>query len=113
MANHLYYVPREGRSNNTTVNDNCISVLENQVHPQRDRVWQGLATNIPEPFTPVKLDRNLSPRVYLGVDITIIDDPFSIDASALVSSRPRPVTTAKVTLVDDPLAIDIVTFIAR
>ena len=85
MPNHIYFVPREGTTNTNTTIDDCLLVLNNRVNPLRDRAWSGEIEILIQPFTPgVKLDRNLSDKVYLGVEVIFVDDPIVIDTSNFV-----------------------------
>lgn len=47
-----------------------------------DRLWNGELVDFAEqPFTPgLKIDRNLNSRLYLGVEVIVVDDPIAIDS---------------------------------
>ena len=113
MANHIYFVPREGTTNNNSSTDECLLVIDNRINPLRDRVWSEEPGLADKPFSPgVKYDRDLTPRVYLGVDLIFVEPPLILDA--FNSSPPaRPINTAEVIVIDDLIAIYADNFIER
>lgn len=117
MTNNIYFVPREETTNNNNndTTDNSLLALENRVNPLRDRLWNGEAVTIGEPFTPeLKLDRNLNSRLYLGVKVIVVDDPIAIDASSLnVVYRPRPDNYSQTGEIESPTALDTSNLILR